>query len=190
MEEERRAVEIDSKTKDLIQSWHQQAKLLKKKHPKWNAAKIQKEMKNRIIKQAESAIPTKSAKEYIERVNAQLKEVEDLRRNAINSIMNYMGRTHPESVAIVLHELDCGCIRACAVSKEGAPMGEMIMVSGKQVTAEYDCIICQKDGGANAERCIDKSIIWPGDESELPSDEFRLSIGKKVFGGDYSMEDI
>ncbi|NOR22938.1 MAG: hypothetical protein GQ542_00845, partial [Desulforhopalus sp.] len=41
-----KGVEIDSKTKELINKWQQQAESLKKKHPKWNAAKIQKEMKD------------------------------------------------------------------------------------------------------------------------------------------------
>jgi hypothetical protein len=190
MEEGLKGVEIDRKTKELIKSWQQQAELLKKKHPKWNAAKIQKEMKGRIIRQAEAAIPTKSAKEYIEGVNAHLKEVEDSRNKAIDGIMRYMVRTSPEAVATVLYELDCGCLRACAVSKEGDPMGEMIMVSGKSVETGYDCSACRDDGGANSERCIDKAIIWPGDGSELPSEEFRLAIGKKVFGDDYSMHDI
>lgn len=190
MEEMLNGVEIDGKTKELIKSWQQQAELLKKKHPKWNAAKIQAKMKDRIIRQAEAAIPTKSAKEYIEGVNTHLKEIKDARNKAIDGIMRYMERTSPEAVATVLHELDCGCIRACAVSKEGAPMGEMIMVSGRSVETEYDCSVCREDGGANAERCINKAIIWPGDASELPSEKFRLEIGRKVFGDDYSMDDI
>ncbi len=190
MEEELKGIEIDSKTKELIKKWQQQAELLKKKHPKWSAAKIQQEMKVRITRQAQAAIPTKSAKEYIEGVNAQLKGVEDSRKRAIDSIMKYMGGTSPEAVATVLFELDCGCIRACAVSRQGDPMGEMIMVSGKQLEKKYDCSSCREDGGADSERCINKAIIWPGDESELPSEEFRLAIGKKVFGDNYSMDDI
>ena len=190
MEKETKGVEIDSKTKELIDKWQQQAESLKKKHPKWNAARIQKEMKDRIIRQAKEAIPTKSAKAYIDGVNAHLKEVEDSRNRAINGIMVYMGKTSPEAVAMALFELDCGCIRACAVSEEGAPMGEMIMVSGKPVEKDYECSICREDGGADSERCFRKAIIWPGEESELPSEEFRLSIGKKVFGDDYSMDDI
>lgn len=190
MEKGIEGIEIDSKSRELIKKWQQQTESLKKTHPKWNAAKIQKEMKARIIRQAETAIPTKSAKEYIEGVNTHLKEVEGSRNRAIECIMKYMGRTSPEAVATVLFELDCGCIRACAVSEEGDPMGEMIMVSGKQTEKGYECSVCQEDGGADSERCINKAIIWPGDESELPSEEFRLSIGKKVFGDDYSMDDI
>jgi hypothetical protein len=190
MEEEIKGVEIDSKTKELIKKWHQQAESLKKKHPKWNAAKIQKEMKDQIIRQAKATIPTKSSKAYIEGVKDHLKEVEDSRNLAIDSIMKYMGKTSPEAVATVLFELDCACIRACAVSEAGEPMGEMIMVSGKPVEKGYECSICREDGGADPERCISKAIIWPGEESELPSEEFRLAIGKKVFGDDYSMDDI
>ena len=190
MEEEIKGVEIDSKTKELIKKWHQQAESLKKKHPKWNAAKIQKEMKDQIIRQAKATIPTKSSKVYIEGVKDHLKEVEDSRNLAIDSIMKYMGKTSPEAVATVLFELDCACIRACAVSEAGEPMGEMIMVSGKPVEKGYECSICREDGGADPERCISKAIIWPGEESELPSEEFRLAIGRKVFGDDYSLDDI
>jgi hypothetical protein len=190
MEEEIKGVKIDSKTKDLIEKWQQQAESLKKMHPKWNAAKIQKEMKARIIRQAKATIPTKSAKEYLEGVDAHLKEVEKARNKAIDGIMRYMGKTSPEAVATALFELDCGCIRACAVTEEGDPMGEMIMVSGKQVGKEYDCNVCREDGGADSERCINKAIIWPGDDSAMPSEKFRLAIGKKVFGDDYSMDDI
>jgi len=190
MEEVKKGIEIDSKTKELIRNWQQQAESLKKKHPKWNAAKIQKEMKDRIIRQAKAAVPTKSAKAYIEGVNAHLKEVEDSRNKAIDGIMTYMGKTSPEAVATALFELDCGCIRACAVSKEGEPMGEMIMVFGKPVEQEYECSLCQVDGGADSERCVRKSIIWPGEESELPAEDFRLAIGKKVFGDDYTIDDI
>jgi hypothetical protein len=190
MEEGIKGVELDNKTKELIKSWQQHAELLKKKHPKWNAAKIQKEMKDRIIRQAKAAIPTNSAKAYIEGVKAHLKEVEDSRNRAINGIMKYMGKTSPEAVATVLFELDCGCIRACAVSEEGQPMGEMIMVFGKPVEKGYECSICREDGGAEPDRCIRKAIIWPGEESELPTEEFRLAIGKKVFGDDYSKDDI
>lgn len=190
MEDMIEGVEIDSKTKELIKKWQQQAESLKKKHPKWNAAKIQKEMKERIIRQAKETIPTKSAQAYIEGVNVHLKELEDSRNKAIDGIMTYMGKTSPEAIATVLFELDCGCIRACAVSEEGDPMGEMIMVFGTTVEEGYECSICKEDGGADSKRCIRKAVIWPGEEPELPTEEFRLSIGKKVFGEDYSVDDI
>jgi hypothetical protein len=69
-------------------------------------------------------------------------------------------------------------------------MGEMIMVSGKEVEEDYECSACKEDGGAKMERCIEKSLAWPGDESELPADEFRLFIGRQVFGDDYTLDDI
>ncbi len=191
MKEGDKDFELDSKSKEMINKWQRQADSLKKHHPKWNAAKIQEEMKKRIIKDAKEAFSTKNGKAYIEEMNsAHLKQAEDTRNKVLDGIMIYMGKTSPEAVATVLFELDCGCIRACAVSKEGKPMGEMIMVSGKQVEEDYECSVCSDDGGGDPERCIKKAIIWPGEESELPSEEFRLTIGKKVFGDDYSVNDI
>lgn len=190
MKEAIEGCEIDSKSKELIEKWQKQADSLKKKHPKWSAAKVQEEMKKKIIRDAEAAFSTKSGKEYIKELQAYQKEIEGARNRAIDGIMMYMEKTNPEAIATVLFELDCGCIRACATSKEGNPMGEMIMVSGKQVEKDYECSICKDDGGADPKRCISKAIIWPGEESDLPSEEFRLEIGKKIFGDDYSLNDI
>ncbi len=190
MEEETKGFELDEKSKALVEKWQRQAKSLKKKHPKWNTSRINKEMKERIVAEAKAAIPKKSSKAYLAEAKANLKDLEDARNNAISKIMTYMGKTNPEAVGTVLFELDCGCLKACAVSEEGHPMGEMIMVSGKPVTEKYECCICEEDGGADTKRCIKKAIIWPGEESELPSEEFRLTIGKKVFGDDYSLDDI
>ena len=190
MKEGKEGVEIDRKSKDLIKKWQRQGESLKKKHPKWNAEKIQKKKKKRILQDAEAALSTRSGKAYVEEVNAHLREVADARKKAIDGIMAYMGKTSPEAIAAVLFELDCGCLRACAVSPKGTPMGEMIMVFGKQVEKDYECSVCRDDGGADPGRCIRKSLIWPGEDSELPSEEFRLYIGKKVFGDDYSLDDI
>lgn len=183
--------ELDEKSQALVNKWQKQANALKKHHPKWNAAKIQEEMKKRIIKDAKDAFSTKTGKAYIEEMNnARLLQAEAYRNRAIDGIMTYMYKTSPDAVATALFELDCGCLRACAISSEGSPMGEMIMVSGKQVEEDYECSACNIDGGADPDRCIRKAIIWPGEESELPSDEFRLTIGKKVFGDEYSLDDI
>ncbi len=190
MDDEIKGFEMDTKSKALVEKWQRQAKSLKKKHPKWNAARIDKEMKERIVREAKAAIPKMSSKDYIAEANARLKELETARNKAITGIMTYMGKTSPDAVGTVLFELNCGCLRACAVSGDGDPMGEMIMVFGKPVEEGYECSLCNEDGGADSKRCISKAIIWPGEESDLPSEEFRLAIGKKVFGDDYSLDDI
>lgn len=190
MQEIPKGLELDSKTKELIDTWQRQAESLKRKHPKWNAAKIQAEMKEKIVRQAEATIPTKSSKSYLAEMNTRLKKIEESRNEAIAGIMTYMGKTSPEAVAVALFELDCGCIRACAVAQEGEPMGEMIMVSGVPIEKDSECSTCRKDGGADPERCVNKAMIWPGEESEMPSEEFRVKIGKSVFGDDYSVDDI
>ncbi len=191
MKEENKDFKIDDKSKELIKKWQRQADSLKKHHPKWNAAKIQEKMNERIIEDAKAAFSTENGKAYIEEMNdAHLKQAEDTKNKVIDGIMTYMGKTSPEAVATVLFELDCRCLRACAISKEGEPMGEMIMVSSKQVEEDYECSVCSDDGGADPDRCIRKAIIWPGEEAELPPEDFRLIIGKKVFGDDYSVDDL
>ncbi len=190
MEEGKKSAEIDRKTQELLDKWKQQAELLKKQHPKWNSARIQEEMKKRIIRQAKEAIPEKSRKAYLEELNTHLRKLELSRNTAIDKIMAHMGKTSPESVAVALFELNCGCIRACAVGKEGGPMGEMVMVSGMPVEKGYECGICAEDGGADPERLVRKAMVWPGEESEMPDEEYRLAIGRKVFGDDYSLDDI
>ncbi|WP_028580502.1 hypothetical protein [Desulfogranum japonicum] len=190
MVEEYKELELDDNSKELVIKWQRQAEALKKRHPEWDAEKIEQEMKQFIISDAEKVFSSKDGKAYVEELKALIQKAEAARNRAIESIMIYMGKTSPDAVATALFELNCGCIRACAVSDEGAPMGEMIMVSGRQVEEDYECSICENDGGTTPERCINKAIVWPGEESELPSEEFRLAIGKKVFGDEYSLDDI
>lgn len=190
MDENNEPLAIDEKSKALIEKWNRQAEEIKKKHPQWGKAKIEKAMKKNIIADAEAAISSKDVEEYLDEMKGIVKKFEDARERALEGIMIYMGNTSPEAVATAIFELDCGCIRACAVSNEGAPVGDMIMVSGRPVPEDYECGICQKDGGADTDRCVNKAIIWPGKSDELPPDSFRLEIGKKVFGDDYTMDDI
>ncbi len=190
MQEGNKEFTIDSNSKELMIKWQRKAEKLKKRHPQWDDAKIERKMQKYIISDAKKAFSSKDTKAYIEEMKSIQTQVEAARNSAIERIMVYMGQTSPDAVATALFELDCGCIRACAVSEEGAPMGEMIMVSGRQVEKDYECDICRNDGGASPERCIRKAMVWPGEESELPSEEFRLSIGKKVFGDEYSLDDI
>ncbi len=189
-EEEVKNVELDSHSKDLIEKWQQQAKALKKKNPKWSQDRILLEMKKKIDRQAKAVVSKKSGKSHLQEMKKYVKKLEDNRNTIISGIMNYMAQKSPEAIGTVLFDLNCGCMRACAVSEDGGPLGEMIMVFGQPVKDGYECSLCKEDGGADPERCVNKSIIWPGEESEMPSEDFRLSIGQKVFGDDYSLDDI
>lgn len=83
-------------------------------------------------------------------------------------------------------ELDCGCINVCGVSIQGAPVGSIKTVALTEGTQNPVCNLCLLEKGRVAGRVVDRKIIWPGDESELPAPELRLTIGRKVFGPEYT----
>lgn len=184
---------LDKRSRELIESWQRHAARIKKQHPKWNAEKVQQELKKIIAKQAQKAIPSKPFEDYKEDIEAYYQKISEQREAAIKKIAAHLGAQDSAVIGVAVFELDCGCIRACGVSAEGDPVGEMIMVALGAVKALDDkplCVKCDADGGADPIRCIRQSMVWPGDESEMPEEEVRLVIGKKVFGDEYSINDI
>lgn len=94
---------------------------------------------------------------------------------------------YPEAIGVAYKGLDCGCALVCGVSAKGDPVGALTHVSGQGVGKFQKapiCLQCKKDNGLN--RVVQEGISWPGDESELPDLELRLSIGRKVFGPGYT----
>ncbi len=94
---------------------------------------------------------------------------------------------HPETIGVAYKGLDCGCALVCGVSAKGDPVGPLIHVSGQPAKKGHEppvCLKCKKDTGLN--RVVQEGISWPGNESELPEKELRLSIGRKVFGPGYT----
>ena len=92
---------------------------------------------------------------------------------------------HPEAMGIAYMELDCGCINQCGVSGKGDPVGEMRAISGYSDKEDTVCLKCYRDQKIDWGRVIEKGLIWPGEESEIPDKTIRVAIGKKVFGSDY-----
>jgi hypothetical protein len=94
---------------------------------------------------------------------------------------------YPEAIGVAYKGLDCGCALVCGVSAKGDPVGALTHVSGQRVQKFQKapiCLQCKKDSGLN--RVVQEGISWPGNQSELPDLELRLSIGRKVFGPDYT----
>jgi hypothetical protein len=92
----------------------------------------------------------------------------------------------PEAIGVAFKFFDCGCSLLCGVSAKGKPLGGLMHVSGqpaKKGKRPPICFKCKKDRGLD--RVIWEGIHWPGDESELPCKELRLSIGRNVFGPGY-----
>ena len=93
---------------------------------------------------------------------------------------------HPEAVGVAYKGLDCGCALICGVSPEGEPVGYLKRISTHSVQWGQKapvCIKCRRDDGLK--RVVREGISWPGPESELPARDFRLTIGRKVFGEAY-----
>lgn len=179
------------RTIELVDQWHKQAEKIKKKHPSWSDEKVQDKMKKIIRKQVKKDTQVKnfSVKEMFE----SRKNILEYRQKAIDKTLTYIFSKDPEAIGAVIFELDCGCMRICGVAETGEPAGDMIMVFGNpknEKTGIQECEKCDADGGANSDRCVNKAMVWPGAESEMPSKDVRLAIGKKVFGDEYSINDI
>lgn len=182
---------LDEKSAELLEKWKKQAAILRAQHPKWNAEKVQEEMKKKILNQAKTAIPEMKHEDYRKKLE-EWNNRDTYRQEVISKIMAHLGGKSPDAVGVALFDLDCGCLRACAVSSDGDPMGEMVMVVTKSAE-EGDasaCAACDADGGGDLKRISGKAMVWPGSETEMPDEASRLAIGKKVFGDDYSPDDI
>ena len=115
-----------------------------------------------------------------------MEEKTNFRSTAFDGACRTILTTYPESIGVAFKFLDCGCSLLCGVSAQGTPVGELIHVSGQPARKGKKppiCFKCKKDDGM--ERVIWEGIHWPGDESELPDKELRLSIGRNVFGPGY-----
>ncbi|MBN1932696.1 MAG: hypothetical protein JW786_13920 [Desulfobacterales bacterium] len=183
--------EAKKRTIELVDRWHKQAEKIKKKHPSWSEEKVQNKMKKIIRRQVQQDIRIKdfSVKEMFEK----RKKILVYRQEALDKTLNYIFSKNPDAIGAAIFELDCGCMRICGVAKTGEPAGDMIMVLGNpknEKTGIQECEKCNLDGGADPDRCVNKAMVWPGAESEMPSKDVRLAIGKKVFGEKYSINDI
>ncbi len=108
---------------------------------------------------------------------------------ALKEICNRIVMKHPEAIGMAIIELDCGCMNICGVSFEGEPVGSIMSIPLHQETENNKslvCFRCLEEKSRITDRVINYGLIWPGDENDIPEEEFRLSIGQKVFGPDYS----
>ncbi len=115
-----------------------------------------------------------------------MEEKTNFRSTAFDGACRTILTAYPEAIGVAFKFLDCGCSLLCGVSAQGNPVGELIHVSGQPARKGKKppiCFKCKKDDGM--ERVIWEGIHWPGDESELPDKELRLSIGRNVFGPGY-----
>ena len=108
-----------------------------------------------------------------------MEEKTNFRSTAFDQACQTILGSFPEAIGVAFKFLDCGCSLLCGVSAKGNVSGQP-QKKGKKSPI---CFRCKRDGGLN--RVIWQGIHWPGDESELPDEELRLTIGRNVFGPDY-----
>jgi len=97
----------------------------------------------------------------------------------------------PQSIGVAYKILDCGCALICGVSAQGEPVGFLRRVSGQPGQsrgAPPACLSCRRDD--SLDRVVWEGIYWPQDTTRpLPDKEFRVAIGRKVFGPGYTEAD-
>ncbi len=112
--------------------------------------------------------------------------MESSKRKELKTFCEDLVLKHPEAMGIAYMQLDCGCINICGVSGKGDPVGGMQAISGRSQEDETVCLKCYRDKKIDWGRVIDKGLIWPGEKSEKPDEGLRMTIGKQVFGPDYT----
>ena len=93
---------------------------------------------------------------------------------------------YPDTIGVAYKVLDCGCSLLCGVSVQGSPVGTLLHISGQPVRKGIKppiCLKCKLDNGLK--RVVWEGLFWPGDDTEKPDKELRISIGRQVFGPGY-----
>ena len=91
---------------------------------------------------------------------------------------------HPDAIGVAYKGLDCGCSLLCGVDARGAPVGRMIHVGTRSRAGAPVCLACKRDNPWG--RVVREGLVWPGSPAEHPEPEVRATIGRTVFGPDYS----
>ncbi len=117
-----------------------------------------------------------------------MKEPAGHKLNTLKEICTRLVIKHPEAVAMAAIELDCGCVNVCGVSYRGEPVGTLKSIPANQENEDDNnlvCFTCLEKKREMAGRIVNRGLIWPGSDDELPAEEVRLLIGREVFGSEY-----
>ena len=115
-----------------------------------------------------------------------MEESRKISSNPFNQACYKILLEHPNTIGVAYKVLDCGCSLLCGVSAQGDPVGELLHITGQPERKGIRppiCLRCKIDDGLK--RVVWEGIYWPGNESEQPDKDFRISIGRKVFGRGY-----
>ena len=108
--------------------------------------------------------------------------------DALKGICDRLVLKHPEAVGMAVIELDCGCVDICGVSIRGEPVGSVKSIAPGSSAGRGQSPICSRclaSRGRVSGRIVNRKIVWPGSDEELPEPALRRFIGTAVFGENY-----
>ncbi len=115
-----------------------------------------------------------------------MEENKNITSNHFDQVCRSILADYSNAIGVAYKVLDCGCSLLCGVSVQGDPLGQLRHLSGQPVKKGKQTPICLKcKMGSGLKRVVWEGIYWPGEEGEQPDKEFRLMIGRKVFGAGY-----
>jgi hypothetical protein len=102
---------------------------------------------------------------------------------ALDTMAQKIMTNNDEAVAVVLFELDCGCMKVCGASASGGPVGSMILVSIALMDNDTVsiCSKCIEDEGS-PERIVNFGIMWKNEDGKKPNAKHRQAIFQSIFG--------
>lgn len=112
-------------------------------------------------------------------------DIESYRLEALDRFSMKIMKDNPEAVAVVLFELDCGCMKVCGASASGDPVGPRILIGGIPPTNDklIMCSKCIKDKGSD-NRIVESGIAWKKEKGKKLDEKHRNAIYQKAFGCD------
>jgi hypothetical protein len=106
-------------------------------------------------------------------------------RSEYKAICDQIMRANHDTVGVVFHKLDCGCMQFCGIAADGRLLGCRYHISGQPPTRNLEplvCLRCRKDTAFAIERTVDQGIVWAANP---PAPRQRRHIGRMVLGDEY-----
>jgi len=111
------------------------------------------------------------------------RKVKRYRKEILKIAFQHIITNNVDAVAVVLLELNCGCMKVAGTSANGDQVGPMIMIPGlpPKKNRVPICLKCMEDGGS-PNRIVSKGIMWKDENGGKPNGKHRREIYHKAFG--------
>jgi hypothetical protein len=111
------------------------------------------------------------------------RKVKRYRRETLRIASQHITTNNIDAVAVVLLELNCGCMKVAGASANGDQVGPMIMIPGlpPKKNRVPICLKCMEDDGS-PNRVIRRGIMWEKDNGKKLNEINKNVICQKAFG--------